>query len=398
MDLRVHVFDREDMQFRSGNETKAFCGGALVPLSVLLERKPSLEQTKAGFAKRVIEMEVGVKLLPLDVYRASTDNAGLKLQKCERDTGAPKRPETPPGVVFLRLRLTLRKPLAHLYFSDPFCEDLQPSLHRHVSFVGSVDDPLSIYKGLARSMQRLSSAIAADAWGETLVGLREEPAPAAALHSLWAFAVLRAPFHLWPACLLVSLSLAAHRFHSIKAKARAAQPPCLYVADDVPVDDSSRMERFQQQKEALQKKAGQTLKFQVGLARMAERLNNAASVLEKVYYALSFRDPYISGALGMGMLAACAGSVCSLWFLTRVVGISIPHVVWAGGCFVLLPAKAQHFTLGQINQLQEMKEGRFGKGNMKKAFTSFWRRIPDGIELDHLDLFEQEVLHIEPAA
>jgi len=101
-DVRVHVFDRASSQFDMGLEENAFCGGALVPLALVMQHGISSEcGVRERWFCRTFTLEVTLRLLPLEVLWMRS-----KLESAELGSGIPA-PKLERGHVLLRFQMHL---------------------------------------------------------------------------------------------------------------------------------------------------------------------------------------------------------------------------------------------------------------------------------------------------
>mmetsp|Transcript_83696 Transcript_83696/g.270621 ORF Transcript_83696/g.270621 Transcript_83696/m.270621 type:complete len:601 (+) Transcript_83696:49-1851(+) len=365
-DLKVHVWDRGNAKFNLGFEDKAFCGGAFVPLALVLRHAgpPTLAEALADRLKReVYEVTLKVNLLPLPLIRAKR-----KLEAAET-SGAKELPTT-HGFVVLRLRLQLFQPLAELHIAEPVLLAPRPST------VGA--DPSSTLKAVATTRARTGRALNVSTVMEGLDQLREEPVSLMLLQLWWAFTSLKAPLWCWPSLFVLALSWALREVGGGPAE------EVLYV------NDTKSPGHIEKAKRAMKTAA----KAQQSIGQLTDSMAGFAAQIEKVKFALSGEDPFVSAVFAAAVAAAsiAAGVGIQLATLLAAFGLLRP-LIWVPGVCALLPRRLRKAQTAAAQLAKELINEKLGDKARRRA-KALWQRIPDGPETTHVALCGQYAVEL----
>lgn len=386
-DLRLHVFDMLHPKFSLGLEDRAFCGGALIPLSILHHRgrvvAPDDETASRGggargavslFA-RTLEAEVGVRLLPLDTLEEKK-YATIKVPHKRVVAGLPSL-----GSVLLRLRL-------HLYtvtLPRMLVQDFRKKPRTIVSAKDQtvrLDDPRTVMTAAAMAMSRMNAATNFSLYRRSWAALRHDVHIRSWLLALWTFAVFSSVWQL-PGCLVLAWGTVLWQVSELAAADLVASPP-LFLQEE---------EEKQSLQERGRTKIRQMVDMELRLVRFARQLTIWSSRLEKVRFICSLRDPYISMAFGgIAVVAAMCMSFGFLFLSLVPYDLGLPLCVWATGVAALLPDRYQEKLRDLVLALKAAKERSFGPDKWAPAIKNLWRRVPDQLEAKHWDLFASGVL------
>lgn len=383
VDLRLHVFDLDSSKFAMGLEDRAFCGGALVPLSVLHYRGDSTR----GAVGYTHEAEIGVRLLPIELLQLKNKLGAMKDAPKALKEGVPDL-----GHVLLRLRLHLfDHTLQHMLLADPYLGVLPRSL----TDTGKIDDPMSVVVAVYTSMQRMRNAMDFAVYARAADELRESAAGGVLL-LIWMYATLLAPTWQLPGCALAALSLLMRQVAACSRLARADKKVSFFPAEDFATEavEKERLTLKERSKESIRK----AVNMEMTLIRFARTLNSYAAKLERLSFLVSLRDPYLSFVYSIILLIATLACCVAMWVLSKVpCGLGIPLVIWAVGCSVTLPSKVRAWLRGIALQAKALKESLVGRSRISRILRNFWLRVPDGLEAQHWGLFEGRVLLPLPA-
>jgi len=366
-DLRVHVFDRGNKSFDFGHEEFAFAGGAFVPLCSMLRL--------GGLASKDLSADMEVALLPLEAMKGAD-----KLECGFAGAGLIARPSKPLGAVRLHLRLLLGCPAVTFYVLPAFRgELLEAASVRHAA---TLDDPMSVLKAVASAVQRLAASLDFSTYIEAWCQLRNEPASGMLLYVLWTLAMLVLPVHAAPACCLVAVVLLVRRTTWLDAKRVVDRPLKLYIEKKKDPDEQSLVELGKSH-------LAQGFQVQIGIMRTVQRLNEVAAAVERVHYLLSKGDMHVRAcALAAATMATLQVTVV-LWLRLVVFrSVQLPVVSWAVGCIFLLPEKGMQVFQMLKDALCELFHHLAIK-IVQDALASFWSRVPDAVEAQHLELCAQ---------
>mmetsp|Transcript_14331 Transcript_14331/g.26315 ORF Transcript_14331/g.26315 Transcript_14331/m.26315 type:complete len:597 (-) Transcript_14331:59-1849(-) len=368
-DLRVHVFDRGNKSFDFGHEEFAFAGGAFVPLCRVLRL--------GGLAARDLSADMEVVLLPLEAIKGAD-----KLECGFAGAGLISRPSKPLGSVRLHLRLLLGCPAVGFYVLPTFRgELLEAASIRHAA---TLDDPMSVLKAVASAVQRLAASLDFSTYVEAWCQLRNEVASGVLLYVLWTLAMLVLPLHAAPACCLVAVVLLVRRTTWLDAKQSVERPLKLYIEKKREPDEQSLVELGKSH-------LAQGFQVQIGIMRTVQRLNEVAAAVERVHYLLSKGDIHVRAcALAAATLTTLQVTV-ALWLRLVVFrSVQLPVVSWAIGCIFLLPERGMQVFQILVDTLRELHH-RLATKVLQDSLRSFWSRVPDAVEAQHLELCAQNV-------
>lgn len=377
-DLRVHVWDQRNARFIMGFEDKGFCGGGFVPLSTIVQRcSRSLKQSvNDQLHREVFEAKVKVTLLPLPLIRAK-----YKLEAA--DTSGAKELPKPHGWVLLRVRLQLFEPPARLRVAEPVL------VATNGLTGGVIHDPANTLKSAGGAIGRTGKAANfVPLLSKGFDTLREEFLTLIALQLWWALTALKAPLCCWPA--LITLLLPAFSW--------ACQKNCSVLGGtdakfELYVDRESKSPGGMEQVHLALHGAA---KVQQTILQLSDNLTSVAAEVERVRYALSGEDPFLSGVLAggvfVGSIFAGIGVQMLLWLASWGL---LRYIVWVVGTCALLPRSLRDLQLmGAIQLAKLINEAIDDKASrMAKAL---WQRIPDSVETTHVALCERHVLEVTP--
>lgn len=370
-DLRLHVFDVASPRFAMGLEESAFCGGALVPLSVLHYHRRECRSERP--LRHACEAKVGVRLLPLDFLAAgklSMQQSSLKSRECAK-----------VGVVLLRLRFHSHShSVPGMLAAIPF----RGIPRSHVE-AARVDQPMSIIVSVAKSLERLGSAFDFKAYLTAADAVRDSAVSCLALLLIWSYVSLLAPLWQLPWCVLLAWLLLVREVAIAAREAREADPPTLLQQED----DSDNWNMIEQSKKGLKK----AVSLQLVLVDFARTCNGLARNLERVSHIASLRDPVLAQTCGLVLLCSTTATSLSIWGLSLVPRqMGVPLVIWMSGVAVLLPRAYQEKIFFSLVSLYNLKEQVLGPHRVIPSLQAFYSRVPDRDEALHWELFEQCVL------
>merc|ERR1711862_1057725 len=126
------------------------------------------------------------------------------------------------------------------------------------------------------------------------------------------------------------------------------------------------------------------------MLKLADSVNAAASVLEKLHNVFAFASADISAACFIILFGFACASALLLWLCTRLLGPrGLWYVLWLVGCYGLLPQSRHRQIQVCIWSLRSSKRRWFGNMDeltlhaMWSALHRFWSRLPDASEENH---------------
>lgn len=381
-DLRLHVFDRDCPRFSMGLEWGAFCGGALIPLRVLHYRSCDGEMSFfKGIQSHTLEADLPVALLPLE---AILDKSKLAPVNKAREALKPSNPDL--GNVLLRLRLTLYDAVPHNLFS---AEQFLGKPPEHHAATGCLESPISVITAVFIALQRFKKAMDCKPLIEDMLELRNSIPVSVLFCGMWTYATLFAPFWKLPGVLLVVMAFTSWQTSVTTQSQRQASPPRLF-ADDGGDKDKEEKLSFKELGKLGVKNA---LKMELDLIEFAKKVTWCATQIERLRFILSLRDRVLSFECARFAFAASVVLTLNLLVMVTMFGrMSAPILAWGIGCICLLPHAQQMQLATAAKRLKAKKEALLGPGTLLQRLSSLWQRIPDSIEAEHYDLFEQHVL------
>jgi len=375
VDLRLHVFDVEHHKFHLGLEDRAFCGGALIPLAVLHHRGRVMTpgQSRCPF----VEAEVGVRLLPLELL----DDRKLCTRK---DSSKRYRGGLPDlGSVLLRFRLQLHDTTLPRLLMQAFPLSMKaPSNTAQLEGI-RVDDPVSVLTAASLAMTRMSRALNFNLYVGAYSDLRHSALKRTIAILAWSYTTLIAASWQLPGCFLLGLSVF---FWQVSETAEAKQK-------DVSICFFEEEEEPQSLQERSKEKLRRMVEMEVRLAKYARQLCEYAARLEKLRFVCTLQDPYVSMLYGGTALGLAVVAMVFFWVLSWLpLGIGPSLVPLGLGIAALLPDARQEQLRLLVLQAKQIKEKHLGPDRLFPGLLNLWRRVPDGPEAAHWELFQGHVL------
>mmetsp|Transcript_102630 Transcript_102630/g.275622 ORF Transcript_102630/g.275622 Transcript_102630/m.275622 type:complete len:127 (+) Transcript_102630:1-381(+) len=119
-----------------------------------------------------------------------------------------------------------------------------------------------------------------------------------------------------------------------------------------------------------------------------------AAQIEKVKFALSGEDPFVSAVFSAVVAAASivAGVGIQLATLLAAFGLLRP-LIWVPGVCTLLPRRLRKAQAAAAQLAQELIKEKLGDKARRRA-KALWQRIPDGPETTHVALCGQYAVEL----
>lgn len=369
-DLAVYLFDKGSSTFEFGLEDSSFCGGCLVPLSLLLQHCMGTNlrsSLRDSWAQRCFSAELTLHLLPLALMRARS-----KLEPGE--LSGVKTPQAPHGQITLKLTLELTEPPQYLYLRpiDPRKAEKQ-TLADHK---GHVSNPLSVLKAAAHAVGRAGFALKMDAWKQAANELRDAPLHSLACVLWWSLLMIWAPVFTWPLLSAAMFPLFAWKVNEVGQRVPSEERRRLYMDEDGAPSKE------------LMKGA---IKVQLNIMQVTESVNKAASKLEKMKFLMNLEDRCLSCTCGLFVLLAALCFSAMLLLITWLLASGTwRYLLWIPGLCVLLPSALRVLIFEAIGKILEIRQQLFSD-EWDRMLAGFWQRIPDGVEAAHLQLCKRYV-------
>lgn len=375
-DLRIHVWDKQDPKFSLGFEDQCFCGGAFIPLALILQHGSKVWTDKYQFLS--FDAIFRVNLMCLRLVRTRN-----KLELAE--TSGVTKPKHDFGHVTIGIRLTLNQPLKNLAVSEPVLLEPRPSAHKG----GHISDPALTLKAAANTMGRVARVVNTAEWSQVADELREVPAYLCGVHLWWAYITLRSSPWQWPALLTLILPLFSWcHASSTSIKKQCGRnldsEDCLYVEEQC-----LGMERVQQAMKGV-------ARIQVNILQLTDKITNIVVQAEKLRYVVLGTDVFTS-AVFFGLLLVCsilAGLALETAIFISDCGLFRPFV-WLCGCCFLVPLNLRTVLGRAFADVLEWKRKHIGD-RLSRMTAAMWQRIPDVTETLHLDLCQRHVVQAVP--
>lgn len=373
-DLQVRVWDRKDVRFTLGFEDQTLCGGAFVPLLAVVQQECN-NHVDAWMHRREFTTRIKVKLLPLKLVRAKS-----KLEPAE-DSGV-WRPKHDHGHLVLGLELNLFETPLQLYFAVPFMGAPQKA-----KVVGHVSDPMGTLKAAGVAVARAGKAANIVSWAAAVDKLRENPVSAVLFQLWWAFTALRAPLVAWPVLVVLAAALLPPLAWSLGAVSRAALGEERLYVDEVPATESERDSNSHLEK---------LVKGVTTILRLTDRLTAAAVQVEKVRFLMAFADPAASALFTLLALAlaVAAGAGLQLLLLLAQWGW-LRTCLWLWSSIALAPRSCREACAWAAAEIAAACQKVMGDRCQQQALA-FWDRVPDAVEVCHLQLCRGYVFDFVP--